>query len=265
MSIIFMCGAVVLPVGSILFFYIKIFQRIRKARLSSWLNHMALQRSQQTQVIQCAGRKANVFQLTSSHPNDQNAQRFNSLSSKREKSVFLKGLFAVIVVLLCWMPFAAVWLHVSIVGFQWKYIIYVRYLVINAKISVILNVAHYICFNVKYRNLYIQTVFGPFTNFLNTLYTESQEVSCAIDSQIATFPKSSGFDKSIFTTRHSRTLLEPIEEGQHKETETNEKPNVLQRRKSSKMIKLQRALSLPKSQRINCVSPVENILSNSVS
>lgn len=262
-SIIFMCGSVVLPVGFILFFYIKIFQRIRQARLNSWLNQVALQRSRQTQVIQRTGRKANVFQLTSARSNDQTARRFNHISSKREKSVFLKGLFAICVVVLCWLPVTAFWLHLSIVGYQWNFATYVHYLMVNAKVSVILNTSHYICFNIKYRNLYIQTIFGSFTNFLNSLYTENQELTCPIESQIATCHKSSGLEKSAITTGNSRTLLEPIQESQQKDTDKKEtQQNILQRRKSSKMIFFQRAFSFPQRLMVNNVSPVEHLKSN---
>lgn len=202
-------GAVVIPVCLMLFFYTKIFQRIRQARLDRWLNHVAFQRSRETQVIQRAGRKANVFQVTSSHPNDNNIQRFNRLSHTREKSVLVKGIFAVGVVLLCWLPYTSVWVFLSIDGFRQHYIDYIVYLMIESKLSVVFNVTHYICFNVKYRNLYLQTICVPFTQFLPSQSTDNNENT----SQSGSPARTTTSRKSIFTTGNSgRILQEPIRE-----------------------------------------------------
>lgn len=201
-------GAVVIPICLMLFFYTKIFQRIRKARLDRWLNHVAFQRSRETRVVQCGGRKANVFQVTSAHPNDNNMQRFNNLSHTREKSVLLKGTFAVGVILLCWLPYTAVWVFLSIDGFRQHYVDYIVYLMINTKLSVVLNVAHYVCFNVKFRKLYLRTICVPFTQFLQSQSTDNNENTSQTSSPARTTCR-----KSIFTTTNSgRIFLEPIRE-----------------------------------------------------
>lgn len=239
----FLIAAVLLPFCLMFFFYIKIFKRVRKARVNAWLNRVAQQRCRQTQVIQCGGRKANVFQLAPDPSHDQ-ACRFNRLSYTREKSVLLKGAFSAAVVLLCWLPFASVWLYLSAVGFTFDLQSYIRYLMIISKVSVVLNVLHYICLNVKYRNLYIQTVFGQFTNFLQSFYTDADEHTSQIDSQIVTGQRSSVFEKSAFATKSSKNVLEPIQERQPKDNEEQER-NKTNGKTQKGLRSIRRALSLP--------------------
>jgi hypothetical protein len=83
---------------------------------------------------------------------------------------------------------------------------------INAKVSVILNISHYIVFNVKFKRFYFKTVFGPITNVIRSLSVDWESAS-HIQSQINTFARSNATDKQMLNMQdNTRTPLDPISE-----------------------------------------------------
>ncbi|KAL4240911.1 hypothetical protein ACF0H5_001693 [Mactra antiquata] len=250
----FILGGILIPVIILAFVYIKIYCKVKKARINRWLNHVATQRSQQTTIIRLQGRKANVFQISSNNMGRDmlHISRPSQMNKRCERSVFRKGLFAVLIVLCCWVPFSGTWLYLAM-GFNNGYTIYFRYLMVIAKTSVIFNIMHYVCFNIKYRRLYIQTARIPFTNGCRLLQDQdtADDNSRHLDSHIVSYA-TSNVDKPILTLP-TNTVLTPISENPSKNHFEKDKEVVKSRNSSNRRKKssikhhhcLQRSASFP--------------------
>lgn len=195
-SISFTAFSVLVPLIFMLFCYIGIFKHVRSVRINRWLNHVATQRGREARVIKSHGRKANVFQVGSAAiaSSDRN---FDTIAYSRERSILLKGIFSLCVVIATWIPSSTLLIYLSTNGFDDNYVKYLKYVMMIAKLSVPMNIIHYICLNVRYRKLYIQTLMGLFRLLCRTSQTE-MDASSFVDSHIA--PTSQCFREAILST-----------------------------------------------------------------
>ena len=168
-SIAFILLVVVIPVTIMTFCYVRIYQNVRRARISRWINQAAHQYSTHTRIIYGHKRRANIVprkQQSSQYPLQSNT------ISHREKHIVIKGLVSVVPQLLFWLPFGISWLSHSHTGFPEDFRVHQVYIMILAKCSVVVNICHYISFNVKFRKFYI----NPLTNCCSTDYAGSPRV-----------------------------------------------------------------------------------------
>lgn len=160
--ITFLLIVILAPAVAMSFCYIRIYQNVRSARITRWLNQAAHLYNTHTTIIKGHSRRANVVprkQSTSQYPMQPNT------ISDREKHIIIKGLFSVASQLLFWVPFGIAWLMNTSSGFKKDFVLQQIYIMILAKCSVLTNITHYICFNVKFRKLYIKTIVNPLKKF----------------------------------------------------------------------------------------------------
>ena len=160
--VIFLVLVILAPATVMSFCYIRIYQNVRRARITRWLNQAAHFYSAHTRIIESHPRRANVVprkRNTSQYP-----MQLNTISD-REKHIIIKGMFSVASQLLFWVPFSIAWLVNTNSGFSQDFVLKQIFIIILAKCSVITNICHYISFNVKFRKLYIKTLITPIQKF----------------------------------------------------------------------------------------------------
>ena len=202
--------SIVIPLILITFFYIRIFKHVRSVRINRWLNHVAAQRGRQTRVIKSHGRKANVFQVSMT-PIASSDRNFDTIAYSRERSILFKGIFSLCVVVACWVPCTSLLIYLSSSGFDSHYVKYLKYVVLIAKLSVPANIVHFICFNVRYRKLYGQSLLGLFKRMCPSFYSEATENTSIGDSHAV--PSSQCYREAILSSHPTGIhMLPPIVE-----------------------------------------------------
>lgn len=200
--------SVAMPLVFMIFCYIRIFKHVRSVRINRWLNHVAAQRSRQACVIKSHGRKANVFQVHTT-PIVSSDRNFDTIAYSRERSILLKGVFSMCVVIASWVPCSSLFIYLSTNGFDDHYEKYLKYVIIITKLSVPMNIIHYICFNVRYRKLYGQSLLGVFKRMCPTYSNETVDNTSLADSHIV--PTSQCYREAILSTQPTGLhVLAPI-------------------------------------------------------
>ena len=157
-SITFLIVVIITPAIIMSFCYVRIYQSVRRARITRWLNQAAQFYSTHTTIIKTEQRRANI--VPKKHSVSQFPVQPNTISD-REKHIIVKGLISVASQLLFWIPFGISWITSTSSGFRDDFLLQQIYIMLLAKCSVITNISHYISFNVKFRKLYIKSIIKP--------------------------------------------------------------------------------------------------------
>jgi len=199
------------PICVTMFCYFRIYVYIREARISRWMNAAVVNRGRNAHVIECKGRKANVFEIPSVSQTPRPSESASLRSTSREQSIFKKGIISVSIITFTWVPFSSMIVFISFVGFHPSYVIYLKYLGLLTKFGVILDVLFYICFNERYNKAYIKLVTRPFRKLLDTENGSVmvQENASNLGSQIHFLCTDTPM---VYPSGNTTTFLPPIRE-----------------------------------------------------
>ena len=230
-SITFMLLVILAPITIMAFCYGRIYQNVRRARITRWMNQAAHLYSTHTRIIYGHKRRANIVPIKQGTP--QYPIQSNAIS-EREKHIIIKGLLSVASQLLFWLPFGISWLAHSNTGFSNDFLLRQIYIMLLAKCSVVMNICHYISLNVKFRKYYMKTILDPLpkccvTADLSTSRVEISHISQAEPSVRRGASLNSGSTMfSVGTNPSTMVGLRPI-----METDVQEKSVGMSRRTSS--------------------------------